>query len=71
MKKLSLAARMSLLFTAAVLAVLAVTAILVHQFTKYHFRTMDHHVLEEKLEATGQILQQLELLMAEPHDLLA
>ena len=56
MNRLSLTARMSLLFMLAVAAVLSVAALSFYRLSQHHFMRLDRQILVEKLEATQRML---------------
>ncbi|MBS7663196.1 heavy metal sensor histidine kinase [Pseudomonas lalucatii] len=84
MTRLSLTARMSLMFMLAVAAVLSVAALSFYRLSQHHFVMLDHQVLQEKLASTRAILRdapagtsleqlqpQLSALLGAHHDLTA
>ncbi|MDX1299940.1 MAG: heavy metal sensor histidine kinase [Pseudomonas sp.] len=84
MRHLSLTARMSLMFMFAVIAVLTVAGLSFNALSRHHFMVLDQQTLDEKLEATQQILSharspadleealpQLQALLGAHHDLAA
>ncbi|MEX6501052.1 heavy metal sensor histidine kinase [Pseudomonas zhanjiangensis] len=54
--RLSLTARMSLMFMSAVIAVLAVAGLSFNMLSQHHFKKLDRQALTEKLESTRNIL---------------
>lgn len=56
MSRLSLTARMSLLFMLAVTAVLTIAALSFYRLSQHHFALLDRQILVEKLESTQAIL---------------
>lgn len=62
MRRLSLTARLSLMFMLAVTGVLAAAGFFFNQLSQHHFDELDRHTLEEKLQASRGILQGLESL---------
>ncbi|NQD94008.1 HAMP domain-containing protein, partial [Pseudomonas sp. CrR25] len=84
MNRLSLTARMSLMFMLAVAAVLTVAALSFNRLSQHHFMMLDQQILQEKLESTQAILAesagvqgfaelqpQLRALLGAHHDLTA
>ncbi|WP_439889148.1 heavy metal sensor histidine kinase [Pseudomonas sp. MBLB4123] len=84
MSRLSLTARMSLMFMLAVAAVLSVAALSFYRLSQHHFALLDHQTLQEKLASTrailgvapagaslGQLQPQLSALLDAHHDLTA
>ncbi|WPC06448.1 heavy metal sensor histidine kinase [Pseudomonas benzenivorans] len=84
MSRLSLTARMSLMFMLAVAAVLCVAALSFYRLSQHHFLMLDQRVLQEKLASTrailgdapagtglGQLQPQLSALLGAHHDLSA
>jgi len=59
MNRLSLTARISLMFMVAVMAVAVIGALSFKLLTQHHFQSLDQHTLAEKLDATERILGQL------------
>ncbi|MCQ4312005.1 heavy metal sensor histidine kinase [Pseudomonas stutzeri] len=60
MKRLSLTARLSLMFMLAVTGVLGAAGYFFNQMSQHHFDELDRHTLEEKFQATRSLLQQLD-----------
>lgn len=60
MKRLSLTARLSLMFMLAVTGVLGAAGIFFSLLSQHHFDELDRHTLDEKIQASRQMLQQLE-----------
>lgn len=58
MKPGSLTFRLSLMFVAAVVAVLIIVGIAFNELSRHHFRALDAQALEEKLEAITQIAKE-------------
>lgn len=56
MNRLSLTARLSLMFMLAVTGVLAAAGFFFNQLSQHHFDELDSHTLEEKLHASRRIL---------------
>ena len=56
MKRLSLTTRLSLLFMLAVTAVLLVAGLSFSQLSQHHFMQLDRQTLEEKRQASQNIL---------------
>lgn len=59
MKRLSLTARLSLMFMLAVTGVLGAAGFFFYQLSQHHFDELDRHTLEDKLQASRQLLQGL------------
>ena len=59
MRRLSLTARLSLLFMLAVAAVLSAAGLAFSHLSEAHFRALDQHTLLEKLQASQNLLGQL------------
>jgi two-component system, OmpR family, heavy metal sensor histidine kinase CusS len=59
MRRMSLTSRLSWLFMLAVSAVLLVAGLSFYHLSQAHFKAIDQHTLNEKLQATEVILQQL------------
>lgn len=62
MNRLSLTARLSLMFMLTVTGVLAAAGFFFDQLSQHHFDKLDRHILEEKLNASRSILQGLDSL---------
>lgn len=60
MKRLSLTARLSLMFMLAVTGVLAAAGYFFSQLSEHHFDELDRHTLHEKLEASRRLLGELD-----------
>lgn len=60
MKRLSLTARLSLMFMLAVSGVLGAAGVFFHQLSQHHFDDLDRQTLEEKLHASRELLQTLD-----------
>src|SRR3546814_18746059 len=60
MRRLSLTARMSLMFMLAVTGVLAAAGYFFSQLSEHHFDELDRHTLHEKLEASRRLLGELD-----------
>lgn len=60
MKRLSLTARLSLMFMLAVTGVLAAAGYFFHQLSERHFNELDQHTLHEKLRAGEALLGELQ-----------
>ncbi|MBT9530641.1 MAG: heavy metal sensor histidine kinase [Pseudomonas sp.] len=60
MMRISLTARLSLLFMLAVTAVLVLAGLSFNHLSQHHFLQLDHQTLAEKLSATRNILGQLD-----------
>ena len=60
MKQLSLTARLSLMFMLAVTGVLGAAGFFFFQLSQHHFGELDRHTLEDKLQASRQLLQDLD-----------
>jgi len=60
MKRLSLTARLSLMFMLAVTGVLAAAGYFFHQLSERHFNELDQHTLHEKLRAGQALLGELQ-----------
>lgn len=60
MKRLSLTARLSLMFMLAVTGVLGAAGLFFSLLSQHHFDELDRHTLEEKLQASRQLLQQVD-----------
>ena len=60
MKRLSLTARLSLMFMLAVTGALGVAGVFFYQLSQHHFDELDWHTLEDKLQASGQLLRSLD-----------
>ncbi len=60
MIRLSLTARLSLMFMLAVTGVLAAAGYLFHQLSERHFNELDQHTLHEKLRAGEALLGELQ-----------
>jgi len=60
MKRLSLTARLSLMFMLAVTGVLAAAGYFFSQLSEHHFDELDRHALHEKLEASQRLLGELD-----------
>ena len=60
MKRLSLTARLSLMFMLAVTGVLAAAGYFFSQLSEHHFDELDQHTLHEKLEASRRLLGALD-----------
>lgn len=56
LNRLSLTARMSLMFMSAVIAVLVIAGLSFYTLSKHHFEELDRQALVEKLESTRHIL---------------
>ncbi|WP_137820157.1 heavy metal sensor histidine kinase [Pseudomonas sp. 2FG] len=64
MKRLSLTARLSLMFMLAVTAVLTAAGLSFNHLSQLHFKSLDQHTLVEKLQASQSILGELPSLDA-------
>lgn len=62
MRRLSLTARLSLMFMLAVTGVLGAAGFFFYQLSQHHFDELDRHTLEDKLQASRQLLQGLDEL---------
>src|SRR3546814_14170208 len=62
MKRLSLTARLSLMFMLAVTGGLAAAGYLLSQLSEHHFYALDCHMLHEKLAARRRLLGELDAL---------
>jgi two-component system, OmpR family, heavy metal sensor histidine kinase CusS len=60
MKQLSLTARLSLMFMLAVTGVLGAAGFFFYQLSQHHFDELDRHTLEDKLQASRQLLRGLD-----------
>ncbi|WKN23600.1 hypothetical protein [Azotobacter vinelandii] len=60
MRRLSLTARLSLMFMLAVIAVLAAAGFAFNHLSQRHFELLDRHTLEDKLGASERILSSLD-----------
>ena len=60
MKQLSLTARLSLMFMLAVTGVLGAAGFFFFQLSQHHFDELDRHTLEDKLQASRQLLRGLD-----------
>jgi two-component system heavy metal sensor histidine kinase CusS len=60
MKRLSLTARLSLMFMLAVTGVLAAAGYFFSQLSEHHFDELDRHALHEKLEASQRLVGKLD-----------
>ena len=60
MKQLSLTTRLSLMFMLAVTGVLGAAGIFFSLLSQHHFDELDRHTLNEKLQASRQLLQQID-----------
>lgn len=60
MTRLSLTARLSLMFMLAVTGVLAAAGFFFMQLSQHHFDQLDRHALEEKLQASRNLLEGLD-----------
>ncbi|MGV6475597.1 heavy metal sensor histidine kinase [Azotobacter vinelandii] len=60
MRRLSLTARLSLMFMLAVTAVLAAAGFAFNHLSQRHFELLDRHTLEDKLDASERILSRLD-----------
>ena len=60
MTRLSLTARLSLMFMLAVTGVLAAAGFFFKQLSQHHFDQLDRHALEEKLQASRKLLEGLD-----------
>ncbi|WP_313055957.1 heavy metal sensor histidine kinase [Pseudomonas lopnurensis] len=67
MRRLSLTARLSLMFMLAVTGVLAAAGYFFSQLSEHHFDELDRHALHEKLEASRRLLGELRDLQAFEH----
>ncbi len=62
MKRLSLTARLSLMFMLVVTGVLGAAGLFFSLLSQHHFDELDRHTLEEKFQASRQLLQQIDHL---------
>ncbi|HCJ30051.1 MAG TPA: two-component sensor histidine kinase [Pseudomonas sp.] len=60
MRRLSLTARLSLMFMLAVTGVLGAAGFFFYQLSQHHFDELDRHTLDDKLQASRQLLQGLD-----------
>ena len=60
MRRLSLTARLSLMFMLAVTGVLGAAGVFFYQLSQHHFAELDRHTLEDKLQASRQLFQDLD-----------
>ncbi|MCQ4256789.1 heavy metal sensor histidine kinase [Stutzerimonas stutzeri] len=60
MNRLSLTARLSLMFMLAVTGVLGAAGVFFSLLSQHHFDELDRHTLDEKIQASRQMLQQLD-----------
>lgn len=60
MKRVSLTARLSLMFMLAVSGVLGAAGLVFHQLSQHHFDELDRQALENKLQASRHLLQGLD-----------